>query len=147
MNWGLLRATFPGHIAEPPPTLQTVPVKVRAGRDVILVLSSYHTASWVVDVESGGRVVGVILCGYDPQQVSGVDAPIVYRAAYSPNGDNLPSGMEILQGYRDFNWKTGSPLPAALVAGARELTGKELTSFQFSNQASKDGFMVKPGAK
>ena len=94
MNRALLSTAFPDTIAPPPPAADyhVTRVKVKAGQDVVLVLSSYDPCRWVVEVEKGGRVAGIVLSGHHPQEVVGVEVPVIYRAFYGPDGKETKKG-------------------------------------------------------
>ena len=126
LNYALLDKTFPGCIPELPANFRTVRVEVLAGADVVLVLSSYDPCRWEVKLREGARVTGVVLCSYHAVEVVGVDAPTVYRAYYKPDGVTvLAGGTKYLYGYdeKDEEFKK-------LLAGVKEITGKEFTSFR-----------------
>lgn len=142
LNWALLQSTFPGCLADAPSNLRTVRVRVEAGRDVVLILSSYWEASWHIEVQPGGRVVGVVLCGYHAQELMGIDAPVIYRAAHLPNGTPRTDGVPYLKAYdlKDEAFPT-------FAYRVKELTGKELTRFQGMRRPTTEPIVVKPGAK
>lgn len=146
LNWLLLRAAFPTSIREIPPTFRTVRVKVAKGKDVVLVLSSYLGCRWEVEVEKGGKVVGVLLCGSDPQEVAGVDdVPLVYRAYYGPDGKRvIRPGYKSFGGYdgKSDNWKK-------FVEGVKEVAGKEFDTFQGGERPGPkdEPYVIRPAAK
>jgi hypothetical protein len=125
LNRALLAAAFPDVVTPIPPRFQTVRVQVVAGKDVVLVLSSYNACRWEVEVRPGGKVAGVVLCGYHTQEVTGVDAPVVYRAYYRPDGKPLREGDKYFYGFdvKDPSFKD-------FAAAVKELTGREFTTFQ-----------------
>jgi hypothetical protein len=146
LNWGLLHAAFPTHVVEVPSRLRTARLEVREGKDVILVLSSYEECRWEVKVRPGANVTGVVLCGYDAQEVTGVGtAPVVYRAYYDPDGKRRdPSGGKWFHGYdeKQQTWQR-------FLEGIKEVTGKELHSAQTTGESKLESepFIIRPGAK
>ncbi len=144
MNRELLVFAFPDHITPVPANYHMVHVRVKAGKPVILVLASSTACQWQVEVEDGGEVVGIVLCGTEPQEVAGAKAPVVYRAGRDPYWkDRWGRGEEVIWTSRDRKDKSF----AQLEAGVKKITGKSLTDFQGKDTAPKDGFVVKPSAK
>jgi hypothetical protein len=137
MNRLLLAAAFPKALAPPPPDLGVVRVAVKAGRDVVLVLSAGEPCRWEVEVEKGGRVAGVVLTGVNHQQVAGVDCPVFDRAACGPDGKarKWPALLgydEKDKGFERFR------------AGVKEVVGRDFDDFQGVEKAPEDGFVVRP---
>ncbi len=125
LNWALLDKAFPDCFPEIPERFRTVRVQVVAGKNVILVLSCYNPCRWEITLREGAKVTGVVLCGYHAQELTGVDAPTVYRCYYGPDGvtvlhpkDYFYSYDETKDTFKDF------------VKSVKAITGKEFTSFQ-----------------
>jgi hypothetical protein len=126
LNYALLDKALPGCIPELPDNFRTIKVDVLAGSDVVLVLSSYERCRWKVSLREGARVTGVVLCGYHAVEVVGVDAPTVYRAYYEPDGVTVfRGGTKYLFGHDEKQEEFKE-----LLAGVKEITGKEFTKFQ-----------------
>lgn len=165
MNWELLRATFPNTISDPHP-FRTIQVQVRAGTDVVLVLSCYNNCLWKVDILPGGKVVGVVLCGYHGQEIEIHDnplkAPVVYRARYRPDGTDRHGEGDYFRADgrnakqrgagNDFQpqaEKVSEKGGEKFVTELKKITGKDFVSFQFNPEPGpKDGpFAVPPKEK
>lgn len=142
LNRELLTLVFPNCIAQVPDDFQTVYVTVKPGKPVVLVTSSSYQARWKVTVEKGATVAGVIQFGNTAQEVVGVDAPIIYRAAVRPDGTKGPTN-----GFNAFKQDDNEPSYKRIKAEVKEYTGQDFTSFQGKYQATKEPFVVKPGAK
>lgn len=141
MNRELLALAFPNSIAPTPANFQTVYVTVKAGKPVVLVFSSYHQCRWCLAVEKGATVAGVVLYGGFAQVVTGTDAPVVYRAGKLPNGKRgTIDGLHASKQDDSNTYKR-------VIAEIKEITSKELTSFQGQYQPGPEPFVVKPGAK
>jgi hypothetical protein len=140
LNWDLLSATFPTVLPRAPADFRIVRVKVLAGQDVILVLSGSEMCQWVVEVEKGAAVTKVILCGYYTQELTGVNAPVIYRAYFGPDGKRTK-----VKYFRAYNTK--DPTFERFTEAAKELTGKDFTSFQGQYQPKGKVFEVRPGTK
>jgi hypothetical protein len=126
LNYALLDKALPGCIPELPANFRTIKVDVLAGSDVVLVLSSYERCRWKVSLREGARVTGVVLCGYHAVEVVGVDAPTVYRAYYEPDGVTVfRGGTKYLFGHAEKQEEFKE-----LLAGVKEITGKDFTKFQ-----------------
>ncbi|HJZ54690.1 MAG TPA: hypothetical protein VKE74_07005, partial [Gemmataceae bacterium] len=81
------------------------------------------------------------LGGYDAQEIVGVDAPVVYRAYYTPDGKyGNPAGWFSAHDMKDSAFDV-------LTARVKELTGREFASFQGKYAGSKEPFVVTPGAR
>ena len=96
LNRALLSLATGGLIPEITDDFQTVKVRVRAGNPVVLALSSSSPCRWVVTVDKGGEVAGVLLCGNGTQELVGVTAPTAYRARYDPRGAARPEAEEAI---------------------------------------------------
>lgn len=90
LNRTLLYRVLGGHVPKMPDDFLTVKVRVRSGGPVVLALSSCVQCRWVVSVDKGGAVAGVLLCGHGTQELVGVAAPTAYRARYDPRGNTRP---------------------------------------------------------
>jgi hypothetical protein len=144
MNRELLTAAFPNVVNPVPANYLIAPVYVKAGKPVILVLSSYRVCQWQVEVEKGGSVVGVIVCGHGPQEVAGIKAPLLYRSGLGPNGeDRWGQKEDVIWGAYD----RAQELFPQHEAGVKKITGKTFTTFQGQSATPKEGFVVKPSAK
>jgi hypothetical protein len=149
MNWGLLHATFPKAIPQVHPHFRKARVQVQSDATVVLVLSCRTACRWEVTVKPGGKVVGVVLCGYRAQELevfeNPVEIPTVYRAREWPDGsERRGPGVTSFDGYD----KTSEEWPA-FVAGVKDVTGKDfkqLASFQGrSTPGPKDEpFLIPP---
>jgi hypothetical protein len=140
LNRELLDVLFPDCIAATPRDFQTTSVTVRAGKPVVLVLTSYQQCRWSVTVERGAKVAAVFLFGNSAQELEGTEAPVDYGAWELPNGkesgrENLWFGTEDAPQYKQVK---------QLV---KDKTGCEVASFQKAHTAPKEPFVVKPGAK
>lgn len=89
-----------------------VDVRVRRGKPIILVLSSYEPVRWRVVQESGARVVSVLLSGYHQSEVTGVGNARVVNTGSS------------------YAYEAGSAQQAALNRQTALYTGKTIDSFQ-----------------
>jgi hypothetical protein len=145
LNRGLLAAALPGALVAPPDDFQTIRVKVKAGTAVILVLSSVEPCRWEVELDKGAKVSGVILLGYRPQEVRGVDVPVLNRVRYDAAGNIVNrdavfylSGREDDPEYRSFK-----PMEAVV----EKLTGRGFTSTRGKNTSPAGGFIIIPGEK
>lgn len=144
MNRELLTTAFPNHIAPVPANYHTIPVVVKRGKPVVLVLTSYGACQWQITVEDGAEVVGVILGGTEPQEIAGVKVPVVYRVGRWPDGkDRWGQGWETIWTCRDPKDKSF----AELESGVKKVLDKSFSEFQATDDAPKEGFVVKPSAK
>jgi hypothetical protein len=105
LNRELLDVLFPDCIAATPRDFQTTSVTVRAGKPVVLVLTSYQQCRWSVTVERGAKVAAVFLFGNSAQELEGTEAPVDYGAWELPNGkefgsENLWFGTEAAPQYK-----------------------------------------------
>lgn len=141
LNRTLFTICFPGAISEIPRDYHVVRVKVEAGKDAILVLSSCRECRWEVEVEKGS-IKGVVLGGYRYQEIAGTEAPVLYRAYYGRNGTPVKLGGDYLQAH-DPKEERFQDLERAV----KELTGRTLTSFQGKYTAPVEPFVIRPGAK
>lgn len=153
LNWALLDVAFPNCLPELPDRFRTVRVQVVAGADVVLVLSSCERCRWEITLREGAKVTGILLCGYHALEVSGVDVPVVYRAYYGPDGVSLahPHGYFYAppkSGNRKFN-EDEEEHSKKFLAGVKENTGKELTSFQSEYRPGPDSepYVIRPVGK
>lgn len=89
-----------------------VEVRVRRGKPIILVLSSYEPVRWRVVQESGARVVSVLLSGYYQSEVTGIG-----NARIVNTGSN-------------YAYEAGSAQHVALNRQTILYTGKPIDSFQ-----------------
>lgn len=138
LNRELLSLACPKCVAPTPADFQTVRVTVKAGKPVVLVTSSYSQCRWAVTVEKGAKVVGVVQFGNFAQEVTGVDVPTVNAAGILSNGQRgLTSG---------FNAHSEKDMDGMnrLKAAAKEVTGRDFTSFQGKYQSEKEPFVVTP---
>lgn len=144
LNRALLASAFPIAITPIPSHFRVVRLQVVAGKDVVLVLSSYNACRWEVETLPAAKVVGVILCGYEPQEVAGVDVPLIYRAYHQPDGKPLKAGQKY---YRAWDVKDKSF--EVLSAAVKELTGKDFTAFhgEYRPGPGTEPYTVRPGAK
>lgn len=76
LNRLLLAAALPGGLNSPPDDTDTVRVRVKAGRPIILVLTAYYTCRWKVTLDGGAIVRACILSGGGWQQVEGLGCPV-----------------------------------------------------------------------
>jgi hypothetical protein len=145
MNRALLTVAFPKALRPTPEDYHAARVLVKNGKPTVLALCSYTACEWRVEMEKGAEVVGVVLCGGEPQGVVGVNCPVVYRAETWPDGarrsprrdaEAIPICHDLL-----------SPSYQQFEAGVKSVAGKSLTTFQGKHTAPKEGFVVKPSAK
>jgi hypothetical protein len=141
MNREILSLLFSDFLAETPTDYHTVHVTVKPGKPVVLVFSSYWQCRWNVKVEKGATVAGVVLFGNYAQELTGTDAPVVYRAGRLPNGKRGPTS-----GFNAYK-ETDDPSYKRIKEEVKEITGKEFTTFQGLYQAGPAPFVVTPGAK
>lgn len=148
LNWWLLERTFRVSMPEMPKHFRTVRVQVVQGSDVILVLSSSDFCRWEVKLFEGAKVTGVILCGSKGQEITGVDAPVVYRARYAPDNVTVVN-LDNLCAY-----DTESEKYTALVAGIKKITGKDFTTFTTPSEknahrpdSNDEPFTIRPKGK
>ena len=142
VNRALLALAFPEVVRQVPTDYHTVRVLVKPGKPVVLVLSSYRACQWHVEVEKGGEVVGVILCGSESQEVTGVKVPVVYRAGRDPYGKEREGEVVGIVSYE----KVDKSL-RLMEDKIKQITGKPVAKFQGQYTAPKEGFVVKPDAK
>ena len=89
-----------------------VEVRVRSGKPVMLVLSSYEPVRWKVVQEPGAKVLSVLLSGYYQSEVTGVGNTRVVNTGSS------------------YAYEAGSAHQAALYRQTTQYTGKAIDSFQ-----------------
>lgn len=138
LNRELLSLACPKCIAPTPADFQTVRVTVKPGKPVALVTSSYSQCRWVVTVEKGAKVVGVVQFGNFAQEVTGVDAPTVNAAGILSNGQR-----GITSGFNSYDEKDKDGMKR-LKDAAKEVTGRDFNSFQGKYQSEKEPFVVTP---
>jgi hypothetical protein len=113
---------------------ETVRVRVvRTARPIILVLTAYKSVRWVVVPEKNVRIKQIIVGGYEPQEITGVDAPIIFKVYESkdgPNKDYILAHSEEEQ-YSEMKRKL------------RESTGLEVDSFQYVHEYDGVPFKVR----
>jgi hypothetical protein len=127
LNRLLLDNAFPLAIrstvsTDPIPGTATVYVR-RTERPVVLVLTAHEPVRWIVKANPGVKIHQVILGGYQMQEVTGVEAPVLYRTRVF--GDR--TGGEHPPFYASEQDDERYP---DLVTKLRELTGLEITTFQ-----------------
>ena len=142
LNRELLTLVFPNCIAQVPEDFQTAYVTVKPGRPIVLVTSASYQTRWKVTIEKGATVAGVIQFGNTAQELIGVDAPVIYRAAVRADGSKGPTN-----GFNAYKQDENEPSYKRIKAEVKEYTGRSFTSFQGKYQATKEPFVVKPGAK
>lgn len=138
LNRELLSLACPKCIAPTAADFQTVRVTVKPGKPVVLVTSSYSQCRWVVTVEKGAKVVGVVQFGNFAQEVTGVDAPTVNAAGILSNGQR-----GLTSGFNSYDEKDKDGMKR-LKDAAKEVTGRDFTSFQGKYQSEKEPFVVTP---
>lgn len=145
MNWELMHCAFPSAIPETNPRFLTIRANVKAGADVVLVLSCYNHCYWEVAVEPGAKISGVVLGGYHQQELklTGVSdqPPVLYRAYYNLDGE-VRRGKEFFYGYdrkQEKTWKL-------FTEDVKKATGKELTTFQGGSMPGPkdEPYMIQP---
>lgn len=142
MNRELLSLVFADYITATPADYHTVRVTVKAGKSVVLVTSASNQTRWVVTVEKGATLAGVIQFGNGAQELTGTDAPIAYRAGIYPDGTKGP-----VNGFNAYKQDEDEPSYRRIKAEVEEHTGKGFTSFQGQYQSGTEPFVVKPSAK
>ncbi len=90
----------------------TVQVRVKRGRPVILVLTSYEPVNWIVNPEPGAVVLAVLRGGYYSSQVQGA------------------GNARITDLGRLYAYKRGDAAHAQLDAEVKRLSGKPIDRFQ-----------------
>lgn len=95
-----------------------VEVRVRRGKPIILVLSSYEPVRWKVVQEPGAKVVSVLLSGYYQSEVVGAGNARVVNTGSS------------------YSYEAGSSNQAALYRQTALYTGKTIDSFQGKYEGS-----------
>jgi hypothetical protein len=86
LNRLLLSAVFPTHVAPLKYDPRVVVVQVRHANPIVLVLASQDRCIWHVTAEAGTKIEGIVLTGYEAQEVTGIRVPTLYRARVSPDG-------------------------------------------------------------
>lgn len=126
LNRRLLEASFPEAVKKSEFSLDraTVPVRVtRTKAPITLVLCSYESVRWVIQADKGARIEKVIVGGYHLQAVSGTDAPITYRVYEHPE-------RPMAEPRYFYAYKQDQESYPKLVEALRQLTGKEIATFQ-----------------
>ena len=91
----------------------SVAVKVRRGaKPLVLVLSSYESVRWVLEVEPGARLQAVLVFGYAPSTVQGAGS------------------VRMLMLGSQYAYQPGTPGYAALDREVRRQTGRNMSIFQ-----------------
>ena len=126
VNRRLLEASFPEAVMRSAFSLEkaTVPIRVAATKEPItLVLCSYETVRWQIQADKGAKIEKVIVGGYHLQDVTGIDAPILYRVYERREGTTKePSYFyAYMQDHENY---------PKLVDALQKLTGKEISTFQ-----------------
>jgi hypothetical protein len=137
LNRELLALAFPKHIPPTPDDFQTAHVTVKPGKPVVLVLSSSRQCHWKVNVEKGVTLEGVILCGGGAQEVTGVDAPVIYRATTLPNGKRSPVGIGGFHKQEGIDYER-------VAKAVKEMTGRGFTTVQTASEPTLVPFVVPP---
>lgn len=92
---------------------------VNGSGSIILVLTAYDPVHWRVHATGGARIEQVLLFGHETQTIEGQTADTqVYT---SPQGS---------QGETGHTYRRNDPSFNALARTVRELTGKEISTFQ-----------------
>ncbi|VTR94830.1 unnamed protein product [Gemmata massiliana] len=141
LNRSLLAAAFPNQVAPIPAHYYLTTVRVKAGKPVILVLTSYESCRWLIEVEEGGEVAAVILGGGAPQEVDGTNAPVLYRSGVDPYYKRRVDGVI------GPSWEIKSKSYTQLETGVTAILGKSFTDFQGQRTPPQGGFTVKPNTK
>jgi len=97
---------------------------------ITLVLCAYEPVEWHVKVEDGTVITKVILSGYHKQRVIGVEAPVT-----SMSYDERSPGYF-------YAFERNSEEYPHLVKRLREITGKEIASFQGVYNPKRVPFVV-----
>jgi|GEM_PF-5757297 len=137
LNRQLLTCVFPKCLKEMKKDYHSVPVSVRAGRDVVLVLSSNKACRWQINLDPGASVKAVVLCGFDAQEIDGVDCPVIYRALRLKDGS--VSKAEYFYAHAETE-----PTFEKMKAGVKKITGREFDTFEGRSQPDKKPFVVNP---
>lgn len=93
----------------------------RAGVPLTIVLSSYESVTWTLDLAPGVIVDEVMLNGYEPQSVQGHGA--------APVSDRSGAGRYVTACGYHWPGNGGGCETQQLVSGVEALTGLELTTF------------------
>ncbi len=120
-------------------------MKVKAGSAVILVLSGVEPCRWDIELDKGAKVSGVVLLGYRPQEVRGVDVPVLNRVRYDTAGNivNRDAVFYLSGKSDDPELRSFKPMEAVV----EKLTGRGFTSTRGKNTSPAGGFIITPGEK
>lgn len=126
LNRRLFEASFPDAVIKNPFRLDkaTVSVRVTATKEPItLVLCSHNSVRWHVRPDKDAKLARVIVGGYYVQDVVGTEAPVTYCVHDKPQRPNkAPTYF--------YAYKEDSENYPKLVEAVRQLTGKQIDSFQ-----------------
>lgn len=104
-------------------------------KPIILVLTAYSTVSWKVVPAKDAQLVQVIVGGYQPQKVDGVNVPLE-SYTYLPRQPGV-ARLRYFYAYRE-----GDAMYQRMATQLRQITNKEITSFQGDLRYSGTPFVV-----
>jgi hypothetical protein len=138
LNRRLFELAFPRQVAQEAFTLEsiTVPVRVLATPEPItLVLCSYESVRWKITLDAGARVEKVLVGGYHISEAFGVDASITYYLY-----DSRERRKEEPRYF--YAYQRDGPEYLKFEETLRQLTGKEISTFQGGHGSEPAGFVV-----
>jgi hypothetical protein len=103
-------------------------------RPVVLLLSSYESVKWKINVKDGSTLAGIVVTGYHPSIASVVDRPRMKTLNVSGLSNRCGHGVSA----------SSSEHFDALLSLAKSVAGRSLSTFQSAYEAST--FTVGPGA-
>jgi beta-lactamase regulating signal transducer with metallopeptidase domain/predicted esterase len=113
-----------------------VNVEVRpTAKPVVLVLTSYFSVDWQIELARGARIKKVIASGYNEQEIKGLPpgVPIENRSYFPVDGSRRKNGWFWASGWNGPQWRE-------LVRRLNALTGLPVASFQGADDG--DSFIV-----
>ena len=106
-----------------------------ATRPVVLVVCARETVEWIVQPAKGIEIVKVIASGHFPQKVLGTSARV---QSLSAEGDDPPKVKQ--QAF--YTYRNSGLLYDAMCERIKELTGKDLASFQGRYDGESKPFVI-----
>lgn len=140
LNQLLLGAALPGGLNPPGGNTDTVHIRVKAGRTVLLVLMSHVECRWDVTLDDGAVISAVILAGYAWQKVEGVVCPVYTMTHYGADGESAFDGEASYFGA----FQTGTKEYKEMAEKVQQLTLRTIDRFQGEYRQQKP-FVVTPG--
>jgi RNA polymerase sigma factor (sigma-70 family) len=112
--------------AKPGDTAVRVDVEVRpTDKPIVLVLTSYSSVDWHVNLAKEARITKVIVSGYFAQEIKGVpaDVPLVNQSWFPSDGSRRKGGWFYPGAWNTPKWRE-------MVRRLNELTGLPVATFQ-----------------